>query len=47
MIDSMITLGAVMTGQDFYASGLTLDDLGIGHLNKDELLAYLNEGVYT
>ena len=47
VIDSMITLGAVMTGQDFYASGLTLDDLGIGHLNKDELLAYLNEGVYA
>ena len=46
VIDSMITLASVMTGHDFYAEGLTLDDLGIGHLNKDELLNYLNEGVY-
>ena len=31
--------------RDLFLKGL--DDLGIGHLNKDELLAYLNEGVYT
>ncbi|MDD3239232.1 MAG: NAD/NADP octopine/nopaline dehydrogenase family protein [Lachnospira sp.] len=46
VVDSMITLASVMTGQDFYAKGLTLDDLGIGHLSKDELLEYLNTGVY-
>ena len=46
VIDSMITLGSVMTGKDFYKTGLTLDDLGIGHLNKEELLDYLNNGNY-
>ncbi|MCD8217856.1 MAG: NAD/NADP octopine/nopaline dehydrogenase family protein [Clostridiales bacterium] len=44
VIDSMITLGSVMTGHDFYAEGLTLDDIGIGGLDKEQLLAYLNEG---
>lgn len=47
VIDSMITLGSVMTGQDFYGKGLTLDDLGIGHMDKEALLAYLNEGIYA
>lgn len=46
VIDSMITLASVMVGQDFYKNGLTLDDLGIGHLSKDELLDYLNNGNY-
>ena len=46
VIDSMITLASVMVGQDFYANGLTLDELGIGHLDKDELLDYLNNGNY-
>lgn len=45
VIDSMITLASVMTGQDFYEKGLTLDELGIGHLNKEQLLDYLNNGV--
>ncbi|MCD8150960.1 MAG: NAD/NADP octopine/nopaline dehydrogenase family protein [Clostridiales bacterium] len=45
VIDSMITLGSVMTGQDYYKSGLTLDDLGIGQLNREQLLTYLNEGI--
>lgn len=47
VIDSMITLASVMTGQDFYKNGMTLDDLGIGHLDKEQLLQYLNEGVYV
>ena len=47
VIDSMITLGSVMTGKDFYKNGLTLDDLGIGHLDKDQLLDYLNHGNYV
>ncbi|MDR2301011.1 MAG: NAD/NADP octopine/nopaline dehydrogenase family protein [Deltaproteobacteria bacterium] len=46
IIDSMITLASVMAEKDFYQSGYTLDYLGIGHLGKDELLKYLNEGVY-
>ncbi|MCD8326821.1 MAG: NAD/NADP octopine/nopaline dehydrogenase family protein [Lachnospiraceae bacterium] len=45
VIDSMITLGSVMTGQDYYKSGLTLDDLGIGELDGEQLLTYLNEGI--
>ena len=47
VIDSMITLGSVMTGRDFYKEGITLDDLGIGKLDKKELLDYLNEGIYA
>ena len=47
VIDSMITLGSVMTGKDFYKNGLTLDDLGIGHLDKDQLLDDLNHGNYV
>ena len=46
VIDSMITIASVMTGQDFYKTGVKLEDLGIGHLDKDQLLKYLNEGVY-
>ena len=46
VIDSIITLASVMTGQDFFESGLTLDDLGIGHLDEKQLLDYLNNGVY-
>lgn len=46
VIDSMITLASIMTGQDFYKTGMTLDDLGIGHLDKEQLLQYLNEGTY-
>lgn len=41
----MITLASVMTGQDFSKEGLTLDDLGIGSLDKNALLDYLNRGV--
>lgn len=44
VIDSMITLASVMTGRDFIKEGLTLEDLGIGHLEKEELLAYLETG---
>lgn len=44
VIDSMITLASVMVGQDFYKDGITLDELGIGDLNPQELIEYLNEG---
>ena len=47
VLDSMITIASVMTGQDFYKTGVKLEDLGIGHLDKDQLLKYLNEGVYV
>lgn len=47
VIDSMITLASVMTGQDFYGNGLTLEDLGIGHMTPEQLLDYLNNGNYV
>lgn len=33
-----------MVGTDFYQTGVTLDELGIAHLNKEELLDYLENG---
>ncbi len=44
VIDSIITLGSAMVGTDFYQTGVTLDELGIAHLNKEELLDYLVNG---
>ena len=46
IIESMITLGSVMTKTNYWESGLTLEDLGIKDLNRAELLAYLREGKY-
>ncbi|MBM6878970.1 NAD/NADP octopine/nopaline dehydrogenase, partial [Anaerotignum lactatifermentans] len=46
VIDAMINMANAMLDRDFYADGLTLDDLGIGHMTKEELLDYLNNGVY-
>ncbi len=36
-----------MTGRNFFESGLTLEELGIAHMTKDEMLRYLNDGVYA
>ena len=36
-----------MTGKNFYETGLTCKALGIDHMNKEQLLKYLDEGVYT
>ena len=47
VIDSMITIASVMVGQDFYKTGVTLEDMGLSGVSKDELLTYLNEGVYA
>lgn len=46
VIDSMINMANAMLDRDFYAEGLKLEDLGIGHMNKEELLDYLNNGIY-
>lgn len=46
VIDSMITLASVMNKTDYFAEGMKLEDLGIAHLDREALLAYLNEGVY-
>lgn len=44
--ESMITLASVMTKTNYWETGLTLEELGIAHLNKEELLAYLHEDKY-
>lgn len=47
VIDSMIHMANAMLDRDFFAEGLTLEELGIAHMTKEELLNYLNNGVYT
>jgi opine dehydrogenase len=47
VIESMITLASIMTGTDFRKSGVTLKDLGIAHMDRQMLNAYLREGVYS
>ena len=47
IIDSMIVLGGVMNKTNFFETGLTLDELGIGHMTKDQMQAYLREGEYV
>ena len=46
VIDSIITLGSAMVGIDFDQTGVTLKELGIGHLDWAELLDYLENGNY-
>lgn len=46
VIDSMITLGSVMTGHNFYDTGLTLADLDLAHLSGQEILDYLHKGSF-
>ncbi len=45
VIDAMINLASAMMETDYYDKGYTLDYLGIGHMDKEQLLKYLNEGV--
>ena len=48
IIDSMITLAGAMHKKSFFAeSKYTLAYLGIDNMPKEELLAYLNDGVYN
>jgi len=47
VIDSMINLASAMMESNYYEAGYTLDYLGIGHMNKQELLNYLNDGTYV
>lgn len=44
VIDSMITLGSVMTGRDFYQTGLTLEEIDLAHLSPEQVLSYLETG---
>ncbi len=47
IIDSMIVLGGVMNKANYFETGLKLSDLGIDHMDKEQLLAYLREGTYV
>lgn len=46
VIDSMIVIASCMVKKDYFKEGYTLDYLGIKDMSKEELLAYLNKGVY-
>ena len=46
VVDALINLASIMLETDYYASGYTLDYLGIDHMNKEEMLVYLNQGTY-
>ncbi|ATW27863.1 NAD/NADP octopine/nopaline dehydrogenase family protein [Candidatus Formimonas warabiya] len=46
VVDSMINLASAMLQRDFYQLGYTLDYLGIGHMDKEAMNAYLREGIY-
>ena len=47
IIDSMIVIAGAMNQEDYFAKGLTLEDLGIAHLDREQLLAYLHDGIYV
>lgn len=46
VIDSMIHLANAILKRDLVKDGYHLDYLGIGHMNKEELNAYLRDGTY-
>jgi len=47
IIDSMIVLAGAMHKKSFFDSKYSLAYLGIDNMSKEELLAYLNDGVYN
>lgn len=47
VIDSLISLASVMAETDFYETGYTLEYLDISHMSKEEMLKYLNQGIYA
>lgn len=47
VIDSMITLASVMNKTNYYETGLSLDVLDLGHMNKEQILDYLHNGNFT
>jgi opine dehydrogenase len=46
IIDSMIVLAGAMHRKNFFEEGYSLGYLGIQSMSREDLLAYLNEGVY-
>ena len=45
IVDAMINLAVVMEGTNFWETGYTLEYLGLGDMTKEQILAYLHEGV--
>ena len=43
-IDSVITIGSIISQTDFWTSGRTLENLGLAGMSKVKLLEYLDEG---
>ena len=44
-IDSVITIGSIISEADYQRTGRTLEKLGIAGMSESKLLGYLNEGV--
>ena len=44
VIESMIRLGSIISGEDYLRTGMNLEDLGIAHLSDSQLLTYLRKG---
>ena len=47
IIESMIHLGSVTCNQDFLKEGISLKELGIEDLNKEQTIRYIREGAST
>jgi len=43
--ESMVELTGVMLDEDYWGKGLTLEDMGLANLNKEEILSYINKRV--
>ncbi|MBU4200495.1 MAG: NAD/NADP octopine/nopaline dehydrogenase family protein [Verrucomicrobia bacterium] len=44
IIESMIRIGSVVCRQDFFKNGISLKELGLENLNRDQIIQYLREG---
>jgi opine dehydrogenase len=44
VIDAVIALGSVINQTDYLKEGLSLQDLGLAGLDREQMLRYLNEG---
>jgi hypothetical protein len=42
----MIRLGSIVSGEDYFETGMSLKDLGIANLDNSRLLEYLREGPF-
>lgn len=47
VIDSMITLASVMNKENYFSTGMKLEDVGLAGMTKDEMNVYLREGTHA